>query len=81
MLTPVRCYGDVIVQKFFRPIHPFNPIVRLRGIIFNILKDHYEDFLHSTNKGQTWLETLRGLRFDTIVILGACLDKPIIQKL
>ena len=27
------------------------------------------------------MATLRGLRFDTIVILGVCLDKPIVQQL
>ena len=36
MSTLARQSGDFIVQKINTPIHKCNPIVRLRGIIFDI---------------------------------------------
>ena len=53
MSTGARHGGDFIIQKYNPPIGQFNPFVRLRGIIFDISKDHYKDFLPHVNTSQT----------------------------
>ena len=43
MSTLARNREGYIVQAIIMPIHKFNPIVRLRGIIFVNTKYHYVD--------------------------------------